>query len=197
MNNSRISTKKLAVVVALTRDIHRTAFLALIKFSNGMFSYILAPNGLFQGSIVKTIIRPMRFSFGLQLGYQTIIGYLKMGNFIFNVEVKVGETSKYARSGGAFCKILFIDNEKRIAWIRLPTEKRLCISYYCMVVLGRASNHRNSYKIVAKAGINRKFNVRPSVRGVAMNPVDHPHGGRTKTNSPEVTPWNKIAKLRH
>lgn len=50
---------------------------------------------------------------------------------------------------------------------------------------------------MGKAGINRNFGIRPTVRGVAMNPVDHPHGGRTKTNSPELTPWNKIAKLRH
>lgn len=115
IDKSRILTKKLGVVVALARDIHKSCFLALVKYSNGMFSYILAPSGMYQGSIVKTFLRPLRFSLKLKVGYQTIIGYLYMGNFIFDVEVRVGETGKYAKAAGTFCKISYIDHEKRLA----------------------------------------------------------------------------------
>lgn len=66
-----------------------------------------------------------------------------------------------------------------------------------MVSLGRASNIFYKNQFFSKAGYNRNLGIRPSVRGVAMNPVDHPHGGRTKTNSPEVTPWGKVTKKNH
>jgi large subunit ribosomal protein L2 len=77
---------------------------------------------------------------------------------------------------------------KDLVKVQLPTGLIKIISIYCLVTLGRASNYNNKKEFLTKAGFNRNLGFRPIVRGVAMNPVDHPHGGRTKTNSPELTP---------
>ena len=85
---------------------------------------------------------------------------------------------------------------KGTALISLPTGLTRRISIFCSATLGRASNINHNREFFVKAGFSRNKGVRPSVRGVAMNPVDHPHGGRTKTSSPEYTPWGKIAKFK-
>jgi len=77
---------------------------------------------------------------------------------------------------------------KDLIFIKLPTSKLIILTEFCLVTLGKSSNKFHYKTVVGKAGLNRKKGIRPTVRGVAMNPVDHPHGGRTKTNSPEVTP---------
>jgi len=101
---------------------------------------------------------------------------------------------KYSRSAGTFCKLVSVNLEKNYAKIILPTGNLKIISIYCLVSLGRSSNIFYKNQFFSKAGYKRNLGIRPSVRGVAMNPIDHPHGGRTKSNSPEVTPWGKIAK---
>jgi large subunit ribosomal protein L2 len=87
--------------------------------------------------------------------------------------------------------------EKKLSFVQLPTKKTFWVSWYCVGTSGRASNIESNKQFLTKAGINRHKNIRPTVRGVAMNPVDHPHGGRCKTNSPEVTPWSRIAKFNN
>lgn len=106
----------------------------------------------------------------------------------FNLELKPGSCGKYSRAAGTFCKLISINLDKNYAKVILPTSKIKIISIYCLVSLGRASNIFYKNQIFSKAGFFRNLGIRPSVRGVAMNPVDHPHGGRTKSNSPEVTP---------
>ena len=115
----------------------------------------------------------------------------------FNLELQPNTGSKYSRSAGTFCKLISINLDKNYAKIVLPTGKIKIISIYCLVSLGRSSNIFYKNQFFTKAGYNRNLGIRPSVRGVAMNPVDHPHGGRTKTNSPEVTPWGKVTKRNH
>jgi large subunit ribosomal protein L2 len=102
---------------------------------------------------------------------------------------------KYSISAGTYCKVLHIYKIKKVTLIELPTKTRKIISNDSIVITGRVSNRLNTSKCFGGAGSNRRINIRPTVRGVAMNPVDHPHGGRTKTNSPEVTPWGRIAKF--
>jgi large subunit ribosomal protein L2 len=99
-----------------------------------------------------------------------------------------GDGSKYSRSAGTFCKIISMNFDKDLVKVQLPTGIIKIISMYCLVTLGRASNFYHKKEFFTKAGFYRNLGFRPSVRGVAMNPVDHPHGGRTKTNSPELTP---------
>jgi len=123
-----------------------------------------------------------------------LLKYLNYNLIFYNVESKNNKGGKYARSAGTFCKLININIEKNYAKILLPTNKFKIISTYCLVSLGRASNMFYKDQFFSKAGYNINLGMKPNVRGVAMNPVDHPHGGRTKSNSPELTPWGKIAK---
>lgn len=187
----------IGVVLNISRDIHRTTYIALIKYSNGSYANILSPHGLFLGDFVRSIFRPQRFALGYKIGYAVIIKYLFPNDIFFNIELKPNKGGVYSKAAGTYCKLVVNDFTRDLALIILPTGLKIRISYYCLVTLGKASNPLNFKKVIGKAGTNRLFNRRPSVRGVAMNPVDHPHGGRTKTNSPEKTPWNKIAKNSH
>jgi large subunit ribosomal protein L2 len=166
----------------------------LVKYSNGVFSYILASHGFKPGNYVYTSVRPIRFSLPYNTNCVIFIKYLNFNNLFFNIEIEPLKGAKYSKSAGTFCKLLTLNILKKYAKIILPTNKVKIISIYCLVSLGRASNIFYKNQFFSKAGYNRNLGIRPSVRGVAMNPVDHPHGGRTKSNSPEVTPWGKIAK---
>jgi large subunit ribosomal protein L2 len=99
-----------------------------------------------------------------------------------------------ARAAGTFCTFINSDEEKEFIWVKIPSGITKLFYSLTFVTLGQNSNKIRKYFVTGKAGDNVKIGFRPSVRGVAMNPVDHPHGGRTKTNSPEKTPWAKIAK---
>ena len=119
---------------------------------------------------------------------------LPIETIFFNLELKPALGGKYARSAGTYCTVIKEDEDKKLHTIKLPTGNTVIVSSYCLVTLGKASNPLHYKNCPGKAGFNYKKGIRPTVRGVAMNPVDHPHGGRTKTSSPEVTPWGKIAK---
>jgi len=101
----------------------------------------------------------------------------------------------YARASGTYCTVIRVFEDKKLFLIQIPTGAQLYVSMYCIVTIGRRANTFFYKNVIGKAGIRRSNGIRPSVRGVAMNPVDHPHGGRTKLNVPEVTPWGKIAKF--
>ena len=191
--NRKLFTKT-AICINLSRDPNRTAFIALIKYSNGAYSYILAPHGLINGSVVRTIVVPQILYYDYKLGCNVFLRNLNNRSIFYNLEIQFNRGAQYARSAGTYCILLNNDFETNISKVRLPSNKIINVSSDCMVSLGRVSNIHNNKKIVGKAGRNILKGKRPSVRGVAMNPVDHPHGGRTKTNSPEVTPWGKIAK---
>lgn len=111
------------------------------------------------------------------------------------MQINLSKSGQYARAGGTFCKVISVNFKKNAARVLLPTGLIKIISIFCSATLGRASNINHNREFYVKAGFSRNKGIRPSVRGVAMNPVDHPHGGRTKTSSPEFTPWGKIAKF--
>ena len=193
----RVWSNFMGLVINISKDVHKTCFLALIKFYNGSFSYILAADGLLPGMFIRTILRPQRLSLGYKIGYAVILKYLLPNDIFFNIEILPNKGSIYAKSAGTFCNLLNNDFTRDLSLITLPTGEKIKISFYCFVSLGRASNIQHFKTVIGRAGINRLYGKKPSVRGVAMNPVDHPHGGRTKSNSPELTPWNKIAKNSH
>lgn len=184
----------LAICVNLSKDSNRTCFIALIKYSNGTYSYILAASSLKPGNFVFSTLRPQLFSYKYKFGCNILLKYSHYTHIFFNLQINLLKGSQYARAGGTFCKIISVNWIKNTARIVLPTGLVRIISIFCSGTLGRASNIDHNREFFVKAGYNRNKGVRPSVRGVAMNPVDHPHGGRTKTISPEVTPWGKIAK---
>jgi len=194
IDTKRRSIKQHAVCISFIFNNIRSTFTALIKYANGVYSYILAPHGLFYGDIIKNSHFDGLTTYIYNLGYSVSLFFLPLNAVFFNLEVKPYKGAQYARSAGTYCLISKVEQEKNLFTIKLPTGQLILVSGYCSVTLGRASNILHKKKILGKAGYNRLLGTRPTVRGVAMNPVDHPHGGRTKTSSPEVTPWGKVAK---
>lgn len=189
-------TNSLSLVINLVKQPNKSAFISLIKYSNGTFSYILASSSLIPGDYTFTTVRPIIFSLkNGDMGCAVLLKYINFTHIFFNIELNSGCGGKYARSGGAFCKVISLNSEKDLIKIQLPSGVIKYLSQYCLVNLGRASNIFNFKQFFVKAGYFRNLGFKSKVRGVAMNPVDHPHGGRTKTNSPEMTPWGKIAKF--
>lgn len=121
------------------------------------------------------------------LGRCTPLKLIKRFSLIFNVSIRYKSAGVYARSSGTYCALLFNYKDFNISKVKLPSGKKYAISSNCFAVLGRNANIKKKYRVIGGAGAGRKLGKKSEVRGVAMNPVDHPHGGRTKTNSPEVS----------
>ena len=187
-------SNKIALCISIEKDSIRTAFLALIKYSNGTYSYILASSSLKVGNFVFSSLKSQSFSYRYKTGCNIVLKYSHYTYLLFNLQINLLKGGQYARSGGTFIKVISVNFTKNTALVLLPTGLNKKISIFCKATLGRASNVEHNREFFVKAGYSRNKGIRPSVRGVAMNPVDHPHGGRTKTSSPEYTPWGKIAK---
>ncbi|MEP3233184.1 MAG: 50S ribosomal protein L2 [Hyphomicrobiales bacterium] len=179
-----------ATVERIEYDPNRTAFIALIKYDDGELSYILAPQRLDVGDKVissKTAdIKP---------GNTIPLASMPVGTIVHNVEMKPGKGGQIARSAGAY--VQYVGRDQGYAIIRLNSGETRLVHGSCLATVGAVSNPDNSNTNMGKAGRNRWLGKRPSVRGVAMNPVDHPHGGgegRTSGGRHPVTPWGKPTK---
>jgi large subunit ribosomal protein L2 len=171
-------------------DPNRTAFIALIKYSDGELNYILAPQRLASGdkviADVSTDVKP---------GNAMLLSSVPIGTIVHNVEMKPEKGAQIARSAGTYAQIVGRDGPYAI--LRLKSGEQRLIHGNCMASVGAVSNPDNSNTNKGKAGRNRWLGKRPSVRGVAMNPVDHPHGGgegRTSGGRHPVSPWGKPTK---
>ena len=179
-----------ATVERLEYDPNRTAFIALIKYEDGELAYIIAPQRLGVGDKViageKVDVKP---------GCAMPLRSVPIGSIIHNIEMKPGKGGQIARSAGAFAQI--VGRDQTYAIIRLGSGEQRLIHGDCMATIGAVSNPDQGNIKLAKAGRNRWMGKRPSVRGVAMNPVDHPHGGgegKTSGGRHPVTPWGKLTK---
>ena len=179
-----------ATVERLEYDPNRTAFIALVKYSDGDLSYILAPQRLRAGDKVisgKAVdIKP-----GNAMPMQSI----PVGTIIHNIEMKVGKGGQIARSAGTYAQI--IGKDQGYAQLRLSSDELRLVRAECMATIGAVSNPDQQNIKLGKAGRKRWLGKRPQVRGVAMNPIDHPHGGgegRTSGGRHPVTPWGKPTK---
>lgn len=179
-----------ATVERLEYDPNRTAFIALIKYEDGELSYIIAPQRLAPGDTViageKVDVKP---------GNVMPLSNMPIGTIIHNVEMKKGKGGQIARSAGAYAQL--IGRDRGYAQLRLSSGEVRVVRGECVATVGAVSNPDNQNTKLAKAGRNRWLGKRPSVRGVAMNPVDHPHGGgegRTSGGRHPVTPWGKPTK---
>ena len=179
-----------ATVERLEYDPNRTAFIALVKYSDGDLSYILAPQRLRAGDKVisgKAVdIKP-----GNAMPMQSI----PVGTIIHNIEMKVGKGGQIARSAGTYAQI--IGKDQGYAQLRLSSGELRLVRAECMATIGAVSNPDQQNIKLGKAGRKRWLGKRPQVRGVAMNPIDHPHGGgegRTSGGRHPVTPWGKPTK---
>lgn len=179
-----------AVVERVEYDPNRTAFIALIKYTDNTVAYILAPQRLKAGDKVEAganaDIKP-----GNALPLQNI----PVGTIIHNIEMKPGRGGQLARAAGSYAQLTGKDSG--YALIRLRSGEVRVIRADCMATIGAVSNPDHQNQNIGKAGRKRWMGVKPTVRGVAMNPIDHPHGGgegRTSGGRHPVTPWGKKTK---
>jgi len=179
-----------AKIERLEYDPNRTAFIALVTYEDGEQAYILAPQRVKVGDAViageVTDIKP---------GNAMLLKSVPVGTIIHNVEMKPEKGGQIARSAGSYAQIVGRDGPYAI--VRLNSGEQRLIHGNCMATVGAVSNPDNSNTNMGKAGRSRWLGRRPTVRGVAMNPVDHPHGGgegRTSGGRHPVTPWGKPTK---
>jgi len=173
-----------ATVVAIEYDPNRTARIALISYKDGAKSYILAPVGLEVGQVImageKADIKP---------GNALPISAIPVGTTIHNVELRPGKGGQLAKGAGSICQL--VSKEGVYSQIRLPSGETRYVLTNCYATIGQVGNVDHENVTIGKAGRQRWLGIRPTVRGTAMNPVDHPMGGgegRGKGNHP-MTPW--------
>jgi large subunit ribosomal protein L2 len=179
-----------ATVERLEYDPNRTAFIALIKYEDGELAYILAPQRLQAGD---TVIADTRVD--VKPGNAMPLANMPIGTIVHNVEMKVGKGGQIARAAGTYVQLVGRDSGSAI--LRLNSGETRMVPAACMATVGAVSNPDNSNVSIGKAGRVRWKGRRPVVRGVAMNPIDHPHGGgegRTSGGRHPVTPWGKSTK---
>ena len=179
-----------ATVERIEYDPNRSAFIALVRYPDGTLSYILAPQRLATGDTVvsgsRTDIKP---------GNCMPLRNMPLGSIIHNIELKPGAGGQLARSAGSYAQLLGKDADRVV--IRLVSGEQRLIRADCRASVGSVSNPDHQNAKLGKAGRNRWLGRRPHVRGVVMNPVDHPHGGgegRTSGGRHPVTPWGVSTK---
>jgi large subunit ribosomal protein L2 len=179
-----------ATVERLEYDPNRTAFIALIRYADDSLAYILAPQRLAVGDQViagqKVDIKP---------GNALPLKNIPVGTIVHNVEMKPGKGGQLARSAGTYVQL--VGKDQGYAQIRLSSGELRMVRGECLATIGAVSNPDQQNVSLGKAGRTRWLGHRPHVRGVAMNPVDHPHGGgegRTSGGRHPVTPWGKPTK---
>jgi large subunit ribosomal protein L2 len=177
-------------VERLEYDPNRTAFIALVRYEDGELAYILAPQRLGPGDAVIADVRA-----DVKPGNAMLLANLPIGTIVHNVEMKEGKGGQIARAAGTYVQLVGRDSGNAI--LRLNSGETRMVSAQCMATVGAVSNPDNSNVSFGKAGRMRWKGRKPVVRGVAMNPVDHPHGGgegRTSGGRHPVTPWGKSTK---
>ena len=159
-----------AVVARLEYDPNRTANIALLKYADGEYRYIVAPRGLQAGDeLMSGTTAPIR------PGNAMPLRNLPVGSVIHCIELKAGKGAQLARSAGTSCQL--VAREGAYATLRLRSGEMRRVGVECRATLGEVGNSEHNLRSLGKAGAKRWRGVRPTVRGVAMNPVDHPHGG--------------------
>lgn len=179
-----------AEVQRIEYDPNRTSHIALIKYSDGELAYIIAPQRLAPGDKVisgsHVDVRP---------GNAMPLANIPIGSIVHNIEMKVGKGAQIARSAGAYAQL--VGRDSGYAQLKLSSGELRLIRAECMATIGAVSNQEHQNQKLGKAGRNRWLGKRPKVRGVAMNPVDHPHGGgegRTSGGRHPVSPWGVATK---
>ncbi|WP_419913464.1 50S ribosomal protein L2 [Hoeflea sp.] len=175
----------------LEYDPNRTAFIALVKYDDGELAYILAPQRLSAGDKVIASQSAVDVKPGNTLPLQS----MPVGTIVHNVEMKPGKGGQIARSAGTYVQL--VGRDQGMAILRLNSGEQRLVPGSCLATVGAVSNPDNANRNDGKAGRSRWLGKRPSVRGVVMNPIDHPHGGgegRTSGGRHPVTPWGKPTK---
>ena len=178
-----------AMVSAIEYDPNRSANIALITYKDGVKSYIIAPKGLKVGDIVESGVKT-----DVKVGNTMEIANIPVGTVIHNIELRPGKGGQLARGAGSSAQIL--GREDKYVLIRLSSGETRKILGTCRATIGVVGNEDYSLVKIGKAGRTRYMGIRPTVRGVTMNPCDHPHGGgegKTGPGGHPKTPWGKPA----
>ena len=176
-----------ATVERLEYDPNRTAFIALIKYEDGQLSYIIAPQRLEVGDTVVTSATA-----DIKPGNTLPLKNIPVGTIIHNIELKPQKGAQMVRSAGTYAQL--VGRDGGYAQIKLASGELRMVLDSCLATIGAVSNPDNMNQVLSKAGRKRHLGKRPSVRGVVMNPVDHPHGGgegKSSGGRHPVTPWGK------
>jgi large subunit ribosomal protein L2 len=179
-----------AVVERLEYDPNRTAFIALVKYKDGEKRYIIAPQRLKEGDKIIASERA-----DIKPGNAMPLRAMPVGTIVHNIEMKPGKGGQLVRSAGTFAQL--VGRDQGYAQIKLASGELRTVMGACFATVGAVSNPDHMNQNTGKAGRNRWKGVRPTVRGVVMNPIDHPHGGgegRTSGGRHPVTPWGKGTK---
>jgi len=180
-----------ARVLRIESDPNRTGYLALVSYCNGLLSYILAPHDLQVGKTIVAGNRPP-----LEVGNSMPLRSLPLGTLVHNIELNPNQGGKICRAAGTRAKILKKGTMGLVS-LQLMDGRIIHINEDCTATIGVVSNVEHHFDKMTKAGQNRWRGIRPHVRGVAMNPVDHPHGGgegKTSGGRPSVSPWGWLTK---
>jgi large subunit ribosomal protein L2 len=175
-------------VAEIEYDPNRSALIALVQYANGKKTYILLPEGLKVGETIMS-----GDNVEIRAGNNTKLAKMPLGTTIHNIELFPGKAAYVARAAGASAQLL----AKEAGWaqIRMPSGEIRKFSLDCRATIGQVGNLDHNKEVLGKAGNSRHRGIRPSVRGVAMNPVDHPHGGgegKSPVGHPgPLTPWGK------
>jgi len=188
LNLFSINKKLLGFVVSFFFLKKTQKYAALLKYSDGSFFVLPATSNVYLGSVFFFLFKYNFFNFLKKNSFVMTFFFFLKNSVIFSFLGSYFDKPKYCLSSGSFGQILNFMSEKGKSLIILPSGHKLIISNSFCCLLGRVSNYEKKFVIVGKAGINLNLGIRPTVRGNAMNPIDHPHGGRTKTNKPEVSP---------
>ena len=177
-----------AKVAAIEYDPNRSARIALLNYKDGEKRYILAPVGLEIGQVVES-----GEGADIKLGNCLPIKNIPLGTVIHNIELRPGEGGKLVRSAGSAAQLMAKEGD--YAQVRMPSGEVRKIAMVCRATIGQLGNLDHENVVIGKAGRIRHMGKRPSVRGIAMNPVDHPHGGgeaRSTSGRPPTTPWGQM-----
>ncbi|MDZ4121251.1 MAG: 50S ribosomal protein L2 [Candidatus Cloacimonadaceae bacterium] len=179
-----------AKVATIEYDPNRTARIALLHYVDGEKRYIIAPDGLTVGTMVMSGPEAE-----IAVGNALPLEKIPLGSFVHNVELKRGKGGQIARSAGTYGQVVAKDGN--YVHVKMPSNDVHLIRRECLATIGQVSNPDHNLIQIGKAGRNRWLGIRPTVRGVVMNPVDHPMGGgegKTSGGRHPVSPWGKPAK---
>lgn len=179
-----------AKVQAITYDPNRTCHIALLAYADGEKRYILAPVGLSVGDKVVSSADA-----DIKVGNSKLLKDIPVGTLVHNVEMNPGAGGQMARSAGAYVQLMAKEGDSGL--LRMPSGELRKVRLECRATIGQVGNVDHEKQNLGKAGRKRKLGFRPKVRGVAMNPIDHPHGGgegRSSGGRHPVTPWGQPTK---
>ncbi len=191
-----------SVICRIEYDPNRSSFISLLYYSNGVFCYVLNTLGTFVGNAIHSYFNLDVFSdkglaIILQNGDTTLLEHMPIGGIFHNLELFPLSGGSFSRAAGTYCMILRKFLNIRKAYVFLPSKKYRTVSFFCHLVKGIVGNYHYNKESIGKAGVNRMYGIHPVVRGVAKNPVDHPHGGGEGKKSKKCHPRTAWGRMLH